>query len=264
MAAHRPQLLIKGQNGNQIYALFDSGASVSCIKEDCLQKLQNERIANNNAYSFRTANGSSLITSGKYSITFSINNNEFTHPVFCFPNLASDVILGTDFHSKHDICIHGSEVNFHKDVHSIGHGGTIRARRAQTIPAYSVKILEVTSKNGNQSMMTTEGTRNGVRIINSICSYDEKGHGHISVINTNPSIIKFDRNEEIGEAFLYKDPEQRNIDMINGMTNSKTKQNTSANISLNELQISAPPQWEDQYRPHQYSASRKRTANGDP
>ncbi|VDO88045.1 unnamed protein product [Schistosoma margrebowiei] len=89
----------------EINILLDTGASVSLIKEDLLQKLNHSTQRKQCSFTLITASGEPLKACSKIGLELTIDKKPFQHEFWVCPTLTWDMILGVDFMLKYQSCL---------------------------------------------------------------------------------------------------------------------------------------------------------------
>ena len=103
----RPFLQVRIQDTVNSSALYDTGADISCIREDIFTQIPFEkrpvRLDLPRRTIFKGANGNQLEVKGKYKVAFETHGRKVMHEVFVISNLNEPVILGIDFIEAHEL-----------------------------------------------------------------------------------------------------------------------------------------------------------------
>ncbi|CAH8628181.1 unnamed protein product [Schistosoma guineensis] len=129
---HLCPVTIKGRvQSTEINILLDTGASVSLIKEDLLQKLNLSTQRKQRSSTLITASGEPLKACSQIGLELTIDKKPFQHEFWVCPTLTWDMILGVDFMLKYQVSIH-----MNKSEASIG--GVVVQIQHHEIPTKSV------------------------------------------------------------------------------------------------------------------------------
>ena len=82
-------------------SLFDTGAQVSCIKNDTLSELELLHQISESSTCIRTANGQDVGVKGSILVSFQVGPCSFTHRFIGCKGITRPFILGEDFLSHH-------------------------------------------------------------------------------------------------------------------------------------------------------------------
>jgi hypothetical protein len=102
--------------GQTVRALYDTGADVSCVSQNCFEKLRAEgRIyeIQGTKPQFRSAGGQPLNVKGKTEIALQLEKDTIKHPFFVIDGLNEAMIIGIDFIQKHKLSYCPEKRNFH-------------------------------------------------------------------------------------------------------------------------------------------------------
>ncbi|CAH8583579.1 unnamed protein product [Schistosoma haematobium] len=128
---HLCPVTIKGRvQSTEINILLDTGASVSLIKEDLLQKLNHSTQRKQCSSTLITASGEPLKACSKIGLELTIDKKPFQHEFWVCPTLTWDMILGVDFMLKYQVSIHMNK--------SASIGGVVVQIQHHEIPTKSV------------------------------------------------------------------------------------------------------------------------------
>lgn len=114
-------------NGESVLALFDSGATVTCLGKDCFSLIDRLNIQVIPVYkcSVGTANGQRVSCAGKVKVDLTFDDQTQVMEVYLIPGLENFMYCGVDFWKKFNIApklIRSIEINSvinDSDMHSL-------------------------------------------------------------------------------------------------------------------------------------------------
>lgn len=207
---------IKVQIGaKQIDALVDTGASISCISQQFLQKcLKNVKIDKTVQNNIMTACGTRYPVVGKVEIKLNVNELILYQEMTVLENLAYNVILGIDFLSsnKVNICFENNTLSIQdnfldvplNNVETVEHFEYVKSIDSIEIPPHSEMNIPVKVRNSRcntllfepnlpHSARNTVGSKVVVNLINSKTMY--------RVLNPTSSAVKIKKHVTVAKGY---------------------------------------------------------------
>lgn len=86
-------------------ALFDTGASLSCIAPHCLRGIAGP-VKTERPIPIKVGDGRVVLSQGECEVTVKLGHKHFTHTCVVVPNLAVEIVIGLDF-IRHHKCLKG-------------------------------------------------------------------------------------------------------------------------------------------------------------
>ena len=220
------EVIIKGI---KIPFLYDTGADVSCIKEEVFKQLKIplKEMSNKDC---RAAGGQSLKILGQTDLNIEFDGKNFSHSFIVIKDLNEKGIFGIDLITQHQLNYSPNLREFSWTNGNQWKHGVIKTTKQKYLAPLSITPIKVKIE-ANQGQKIEEGIPVGICVFNQdrplltsmpgLITTDSNQAGTIMVQNCSPSEMILQRGEVIGVAENYEDASATEIngDKINAVEN---------------------------------------------
>ena len=262
----RPYLQIKVENSVDTIGLYDTGADVTCVREEVVKaipvNLRPALVPVGPEESFFSAGCSPLNVLGRVKLNAVMNGKPVTHSFVCVKQLNEPVLLGMDFLKRYGLNYDVDTEQYRWRGDSEWSKGHLQIQSVTNLEALTVHELKVKVKSeggstpGHSDLCLVNVVSTKYPLLSGgpyLVQPDQNGYVTVPIQNCAPTDLVLDRNDVIG---VIENVTQCQMREINPRFLNAVKMQTASQDKLSDakrdfifkaLNLNVPEQFRDAY-----------------
>ena len=262
----RPYLQIKVENSVDTIGLYDTGADVTCVREEVVKaipvNLRPALVPVGPEESFFSAGCSPLNVLGRVKLNAVMNGKPVTHSFVCVKQLNEPVLLGMDFLKRYGLNYDVDTEQYRWRGDSEWSKGHLQIQSVTNLEALTVHELKVKVKSeggstpGHSDLCLVNVVSTKYPLLSGgpyLVQPDQNGYVTVPIQNCAPTDLVLDRNDVIGVIENVTQCQMREINprFLNAVTMQTASQDKLSDAKkdfiFKALNLNVPEQFRDAY-----------------